>query len=92
VFGLEMQHIILLLLLGVLLFGKRLPEVARSVGKVFMEFKKSLRGFEEHLQTGNFPQDIAAPPPAAPLRPPQRVVAKTPKFEDVPSTPPSPIV
>jgi sec-independent protein translocase protein TatA len=93
VFGLGMQEIVLLLVIGVLLFGKRLPEVARSAGKMFVEFKKGLHGFEEHLQTGNFGHLEAAPAPPPPqLRPPQRVAVTTPKFEDVPSPPSSPVV
>ena len=32
---------------AVLLFGKRLPEVGRSLGKGLVEFKKGLRGIEE---------------------------------------------
>lgn len=32
---------------AVLLFGKRLPEVGRSLGKGIIEFKKGLRGVEE---------------------------------------------
>src|SRR5713226_8123717 len=32
---------------AVLLFGKRLPEVGRSLGKGIIEFKKGLRGFED---------------------------------------------
>jgi len=32
---------------AVLLFGKRLPEVGRSLGKGIVEFKKGLRGIEE---------------------------------------------
>src|ERR1051326_5129726 len=35
-FGLSMTEILLLLFLGVLLFGKRLPEVGRQVGKTLM--------------------------------------------------------
>lgn len=92
-FGLGMQEIILLLVIGVLLFGKRLPEVGRSVGKMLVEFKKGMSGFEEQLQTGNFGHsDAPAAPAPPPLRPPQRVAATAPKFEDVPSPPPSPVV
>jgi sec-independent protein translocase protein TatA len=32
--------------IAVLLFGKRLPEVGRSLGKGIIEFKKGLRGLE----------------------------------------------
>ena len=34
-------------LVGLLLFGKRLPEVGRSLGKGIVEFKKGLTGVEE---------------------------------------------
>jgi sec-independent protein translocase protein TatA len=34
---------------AVLLFGKRLPEVGRSLGKGIIEFKKGLRGIEDEF-------------------------------------------
>lgn len=34
---------------AVLLFGKRLPEVGRSLGKGIIEFKKGLRGMEDEF-------------------------------------------
>jgi sec-independent protein translocase protein TatA len=37
-------------LLGLLLFGKRLPEVGRSIGKGIVEFKKGLAGIDEDFQ------------------------------------------
>jgi len=33
----------------VLIFGERLPEVAKSVGKGLMEFKKSLQGLQNEI-------------------------------------------
>jgi sec-independent protein translocase protein TatA len=39
-----------LLIIGVialLLFGKRLPEIARSLGKGIVEFKKGVQGIED---------------------------------------------
>ena len=50
-FGLGAQEMLLLILLGVLLFGKRLPEVGRSLGKTVMEFKNGLRGMEDEFAT-----------------------------------------
>lgn len=41
-----MPEMIVLGLLGVLIFGKRLPEVGRSVGQGLVEFKKGLQGIE----------------------------------------------
>jgi sec-independent protein translocase protein TatA len=34
---------------AVLLFGKRLPEVGRSLGKGIVEFKKGIRGIEDEF-------------------------------------------
>jgi sec-independent protein translocase protein TatA len=35
--------------LGLLFFGKRLPEVGRSLGKGIVEFKKGLKGIEDDI-------------------------------------------
>jgi sec-independent protein translocase protein TatA len=32
---------------GLLIFGKRLPEVGRSIGKTIVEFKKGMREIEQ---------------------------------------------
>jgi sec-independent protein translocase protein TatA len=37
--------------LGVLLFGKRLPEVGRSLGRGIVEFKKGLNGVGDDLDS-----------------------------------------
>lgn len=77
-------HMLILLVIGLLLFGKRLPEVGRSLGKGIVEFKKGLKGLEDDVE-GN--PSAAHPEPRQaiePPRPPQRVVATTPKFEDQP--------
>jgi sec-independent protein translocase protein TatA len=34
---------------GLLLFGKRLPEVGRSLGKGIVEFKKGLKGVDDEI-------------------------------------------
>ena len=43
-FGLGGQEILLLLVLGVLLFGRKLPDIGRSLGKTMVEFKKGMKG------------------------------------------------
>ena len=43
------QEMMLLALLGILIFGKRLPEVGKSIGKGIVEFKKGLSGIEDEL-------------------------------------------
>ena len=49
-FGLGYGEIVVLLLLVVLLFGsKKLPELARALGKSLGEFKKAQREIEKEL-------------------------------------------
>ena len=43
-------EIILLAVLGLLIFGRRLPEVGRSMGRGIVEFKKGLSGIEDDLE------------------------------------------
>jgi len=42
-------EITILALLGVLIFGRRLPEVGRSLGKGIIEFKKGLSGIDDQV-------------------------------------------
>jgi sec-independent protein translocase protein TatA len=46
---LGMLEMIVVMGVAVLLFGKRLPEVGRSLGKGIIEFKKGLRGIEDEF-------------------------------------------
>jgi sec-independent protein translocase protein TatA len=87
--GLGTGEMILLLLIGVLLFGRKLPDVGRYLGKGIVEFKKGIKGLEDDVDTTAAPprQEQAA---LEPPRPPQRVPTTAPKFEDAPvdHTPP----
>lgn len=40
---------IILVVIGLLLFGRRLPEVGRSLGKSIVEFKRGIRDIEEEV-------------------------------------------
>jgi sec-independent protein translocase protein TatA len=85
-FGLGGQEILLLLVLGVLLFGRKLPELGRSVGKTMVEFKKGMRGIEDEVSES--PQQARAAIEPEPVKPPQRVTpAAAPRFEDAPAAP-----
>ena len=44
---LGVMEMVVVMGVAVLLFGKRLPEVGRSLGKGIIEFKKGLRGIED---------------------------------------------
>lgn len=43
-------QMLLLLGIGLLIFGKRLPEVGRSIGKTIVEFKKGMREVSSELE------------------------------------------
>jgi len=40
--------------LAILLFGEHLPDVARSWGKKFVEFKRSVQGIQDELRSAAF--------------------------------------
>lgn len=50
-------EMLMLLILAVLLFGKNLPDVARSVGKTFSDFKRGLQGIESEFR--NVTRDVS---------------------------------
>ena len=43
------QEVALILIVGLLLFGARLPEVGRSLGRSLMEFKRGLAGVKDQI-------------------------------------------
>jgi sec-independent protein translocase protein TatA len=47
---------IIIAAIGLLFFGKRLPEVGRSLGKGIVEFKKGLKGVEDEVEKQSDPQ------------------------------------
>lgn len=68
--------------IALLLFGKRLPEVARSLGKGIVEFKKGVRGIEDEVNQSTYNSSYSAPTSAPRPTPPEEVSNVTaPKFE-----------
>lgn len=50
---------LVILIVMLLIFGKRLPEIAKSLGKGIVEFKKGLKGVEDEIDR----QSSSIPPP-----------------------------
>lgn len=42
---------IIILVIGLLLFGRRLPEVGRSIGKSIVEFKRGVKGINDEIES-----------------------------------------
>lgn len=73
------QELLIILVIALLLFGRRLPEVGRSLGRGIVEFKRGVKGLEDEIEdesnkrndskpvqntAGSLPQN--APPSTAP--------------------------
>ena len=86
-FGVGNTELIVLGIIALLLFGKRLPEVARSLGKGLTEFKRGMRGIEDEMH-GAFREQPREPPQRRP-EPPRddERELRAPKFEPPTSEP-----
>ena len=52
-------------MVALLIFGKRLPEVARNMGRGIVEFKKGVKGIEDELDSSTRPTIATQPPVSA---------------------------
>lgn len=50
-FGIGPMEMVIVGIVAVILFGSRLPSVARSLGKSMTEFKKGMREFENEMHS-----------------------------------------
>ena len=67
---------LVILAIALLLFGKRLPEVGKSLGKGIVEFKKGLKGIDDEIETNS-----SKPAPRQELPPPQQPAYRPPLAE-----------
>lgn len=82
--GLGPTEMIVIGVLAVLLFGNRLPEVAKSVGNSFNQFKKGMQGIEEDVNTSSRASTSTASR-SANRTIEDREEVSTPKFEPPPA-------
>ena len=64
-------EMLVLLMIGVLLFGKRLPEIGKNIGKGLLEFKKGVNEFREAKEEKQEPKAMME----------DSITDDTPKFE-----------
>ncbi len=85
--GLGIWEILVILVVALIVFGPRLPEVAKSLGKGYMEFRKGLRSLESELEFGEADIDVSRPTDgSAPAQP--GVSPEGPSGEEIETVPP----
>ena len=86
--NLNPMELVVVVGVAILLFGRRLPEVGRTLGKGIVEFKKGIRGLEEEFRFDDRPTSSpyhqAEPPPFVPS---DLVESSVPKFQPPTSAP-----
>ena len=84
-FGLGPMELAVIGVIGILLFGRKLPEMGRYLGQTIVGFKQGMSGLESGMSdTLGGASAPHAQTPVEPARPPQRVTATAPKFDDSP--------
>ena len=68
-------------IVALLIFGRRLPEVGRSLGKGIVEFKKGIRGIEDEIES-----ESSGSRPAIAADPLGQSHAESAQGEDAPKT------
>jgi len=78
-FGVGWTEMMILGVIGLLLFGKRLPEVARNLGKGMMEFKRGMYDIQEDVTSAA--NNRTSSSQSRPIPVDEREEATAPKFE-----------
>lgn len=70
--GLDPMHMLFVAFLALIFFGRRLPEVGRSLGRGIMEFKRGLREVSDEIEKA----DTEDTQPRTRLKPPADTYAR----------------
>lgn len=65
------MELVIILVVALLLFGRRLPEVGKSLGKGIVEFKRGLKGIGDEIEN----ESNRPPPPPAQAAPKKEIPA-----------------
>lgn len=91
-FGIGVPELILILIIGLVVFGPgKLPEVGRAVGKGLREFRKASSALTATLNAPDPPAQPASPaaPAAAAAQPAQQTVQAATETEQAPAAAPA---
>ena len=58
--GLGIGELLLIGVIAVILFGKNLPDVARSMGRSYNQFRRGLQDIQSDVYTGTYTNDYAS--------------------------------
>ena len=86
-FGLGIQELIVVGIVAVLLFGKRLPEVAKSLGHTYREFRKGLTEIQSSVDYTDYSPPTSSYSSSASDDYDDYDEPTAPKFEPPPSEP-----
>ncbi|MCC6512008.1 MAG: twin-arginine translocase TatA/TatE family subunit [Pirellulaceae bacterium] len=85
-FNLGPTELIFFGVIALMLFGRKLPEVARNLGGSYRELRKHLTDFQREFQGWDRPDPRASSKPAWQAPEPEKIETTAPKF--VPPPPP----
>lgn len=80
--GIGPTEMIVFGIIALLLFGKNLPDVAKSLGKGLVEFKKGMRGIQDEIEGNSYNnQQHNSYSSSRPIPEDDRLETTAPKFE-----------
>lgn len=79
-FGIGPMEMVIVGIIALLLFGKRLPEVAKGLGKSIVEFKRGMQGIEDEVRDAGT-RSVSSGPTSRPSAEDSREEPAAPRFE-----------
>lgn len=64
------QELLIILAIGLLIFGRRLPEVGKSLAKGIVEFRRGIKDIEEELDDATYRSGSTSSSSGSPAKPP----------------------